>query len=292
MIPANTAETARTWNCDGSQIPTVGDRSHALASATYAFRAWQRPADRKYEEARPGSECHVRPFRLVRSPILAPRSGSLSTLAIPRLDVALQLEAQDAAAAAVVACDPSLNILSSRQESRIQGDLPSDIESNGTLGAGLSKGQKSIHNQFIMGATDWTFWDDQDVFAAISPLNLSMVTNVPMSTPSATFAGDFSASIYPATDPVSPAPGHSILIAPHPQPTSLSVSTSQHHIEARIPCGFPGCNSTFRRVGDCRRHMGKHQAPTFRCITVDCDKTFYRVDKVRDHLRQGHGILL
>jgi uncharacterized Zn-finger protein len=50
-----------------------------------------------------------------------------------------------------------------------------------------------------------------------------------------------------------------------------------------------GCRATFRREGDFRRHMkSKHGPPRYRCIDVDCDKKFYRADKLRDHIRQGH----
>jgi hypothetical protein len=49
-----------------------------------------------------------------------------------------------------------------------------------------------------------------------------------------------------------------------------------------------GCRGTFRRDGDYRRHMRKHVKPRYRCPVMDCDMTFYRADKMRDHLRQGH----
>ena len=49
-----------------------------------------------------------------------------------------------------------------------------------------------------------------------------------------------------------------------------------------------GCRGTFRRPGDFRRHMRKHGQPRYKCLMFDCDKTFYRADKLRDHLRQGH----
>lgn len=49
-----------------------------------------------------------------------------------------------------------------------------------------------------------------------------------------------------------------------------------------------GCPKPFRRPGDYRRHMRKHEKPRFKCPDIDCDKTFYRADKLRDHLRQGH----
>jgi hypothetical protein len=56
----------------------------------------------------------------------------------------------------------------------------------------------------------------------------------------------------------------------------------------RITCSFAGCGRTFARAGDCRRHMGKHAAPTFRCIFLECGELFYRKDKALDHATKGH----
>ncbi|KAH7385266.1 hypothetical protein DE146DRAFT_769015 [Phaeosphaeria sp. MPI-PUGE-AT-0046c] len=52
-----------------------------------------------------------------------------------------------------------------------------------------------------------------------------------------------------------------------------------------------GCRGTFGRPGEYRRHMGKHANPTFFCTQRGCLKSFYRKDKLKDHLRQGHGIV-
>jgi uncharacterized Zn-finger protein len=57
--------------------------------------------------------------------------------------------------------------------------------------------------------------------------------------------------------------------------------------EQRLRCP-KGCKETFLRPGDYRRHMKKHDPPKFKCAIYSCDKTFYRGDKLRDHLKQGH----
>ncbi|KAJ6283452.1 hypothetical protein J3E71DRAFT_341165 [Bipolaris maydis] len=48
------------------------------------------------------------------------------------------------------------------------------------------------------------------------------------------------------------------------------------------------CAAIFGRNGERNRHEKKHLAHKYRCMFSDCDKTFYRPDKLRDHLRQGH----
>jgi hypothetical protein len=62
-------------------------------------------------------------------------------------------------------------------------------------------------------------------------------------------------------------------------------------VEPALTCPR-GCPGSFRRPGDYRRHMRKHEQPRYKCPKFDCDKTFYRADKMRDHVRQGHKGLL
>jgi hypothetical protein len=88
-----------------------------------------------------------------------------------------------------------------------------------------------------------------------------------------------------AYQPIAPALGLNTANTPYP----MGPMTTN---DPRIRCTFAGCTRTFRRIGDCRRHEAKHQAPGFRCINIDCKKRFYRLDKARDHFRQGHGITL
>jgi uncharacterized C2H2 Zn-finger protein len=51
-----------------------------------------------------------------------------------------------------------------------------------------------------------------------------------------------------------------------------------------------GCQSTFGRPSEYRRHMTKHQGRAFNCTQPSCIKSFHRRDKLRDHLRQAHKI--
>jgi hypothetical protein len=69
------------------------------------------------------------------------------------------------------------------------------------------------------------------------------------------------------------------------------INTQAH--APQIPGGTPldcphGCTGTFRRTTEYRRHMKKHNGPFHPCTVPNCGKTFYRGDKLRDHLRQGH----
>lgn len=99
--------------------------------------------------------------------------------------------------------------------------------------------------------------------------------------------------------------GQPILPAPQPTHSALSVleTTGEPRmaIIARAKPKNPvkeecircpeGCRQTFRRGGDFRRHMKKHQAHAFKCVAIECDKTFYRLDKLRDHAKI-HGLKL
>jgi hypothetical protein len=82
----------------------------------------------------------------------------------------------------------------------------------------------------------------------------------------------------PLPAPVTAPPLAAPIAAPLPAPSN------------RIACSSPGCGKTFRRAGDCRRHMLKHGPPRFICPLNGCTMPFTRADKLRDHLRQGHKI--
>jgi hypothetical protein len=59
----------------------------------------------------------------------------------------------------------------------------------------------------------------------------------------------------------------------------------------RLTCQIHGCRGTFGRASEYRRHMTKHQGRSFPCTQLGCSKSFYRNDKLRDHLRQAHKII-
>ncbi|KAF7679265.1 hypothetical protein GT037_003013 [Alternaria burnsii] len=80
--------------------------------------------------------------------------------------------------------------------------------------------------------------------------------------------------------------------APPNRPSGARANARHRTAETRISCTVDGCTKTFRRAGDYRRHMRKHQDPILKCIVDDCDMKFYRLDKLRDHIRQGHKMVL
>ena len=83
-----------------------------------------------------------------------------------------------------------------------------------------------------------------------------------------------------------------------PDPLTLASFPLPRQAEARLTgCGDAGfrcprgCNTTIRRPGDFRRHMKKHAAPEFKCIVKGCNKEFYRLDKLRVHVKvHGHNL--
>jgi len=65
---------------------------------------------------------------------------------------------------------------------------------------------------------------------------------------------------------------------------------------SRVLCVCPGCNKTFTRDSDARRHFRTiHQAPTslHLCSIPECPKGqgagYSRINKLKEHLRLKHG---
>ena len=81
-----------------------------------------------------------------------------------------------------------------------------------------------------------------------------------------------------------------VFVAPAPAPfasaTAHRRTPAQPGAINRLHCPL-GCRATFGRPGDYRRHMRKHEPPRYKCMVMECDKTFTRADKLRDHMRQG-----
>ncbi|KAI4941661.1 hypothetical protein J4E91_010535 [Alternaria rosae] len=97
-----------------------------------------------------------------------------------------------------------------------------------------------------------------------------------------------------AYQPIAPALALNAVVQPNiiAPPSRTPTVARRRTIEPRFQCNIDGCTKAYRRVGDCRRHMRKHQAPNLRCVVEICDMKFDRMDKLRDHVRQGHKMNL
>lgn len=63
--------------------------------------------------------------------------------------------------------------------------------------------------------------------------------------------------------------------------------------ENAIKCLHPRCRyrGTFNRVYDLNRHMKKHtNASAYKCVVINCDRGFYRQDKLTQHIQVDHGL--
>jgi hypothetical protein len=78
---------------------------------------------------------------------------------------------------------------------------------------------------------------------------------------------------------------------PMPTPLPTAFNTPALTRQQRLTCP-QGCTKTFGRPGDFRRHMLKHGPPKFKCVVLECERTFHRADKLRQHIKQGHKINL
>ena len=96
--------------------------------------------------------------------------------------------------------------------------------------------------------------------------------------------------------PTSVTPNRDAIVATETSAIDITASmeppiTNKNVAEPAFTCPR-GCRGSFRRPGDYRRHMRKHEKPRYKCAVIDCDRTFYRADKLRDHLKKAHKLKL
>ncbi|KAF3041954.1 hypothetical protein E8E12_008837 [Didymella heteroderae] len=95
----------------------------------------------------------------------------------------------------------------------------------------------------------------------------------------------------PGTELTVPAPG----VGPPTARQALSILAEAIVLtteDGHFICSEQDCNASYRRIGDCRRHLKKHNGPFFPCEQRGCGMNFYRHDKLRAHMQQGHGIAI
>lgn len=111
--------------------------------------------------------------------------------------------------------------------------------------------------------------------------------------PAGGMSGNMGMPLYTTSDPRS-APRDSLHFhqdATSPPPQNLITSSTCDDDcnvaqDSRLTCSI--CDSTFQRETDLRRHMQKHEGPLHTCEVPGCERKFYRMDKLRDHVRQAH----
>jgi len=72
----------------------------------------------------------------------------------------------------------------------------------------------------------------------------------------------------------------------HVGPGTASAASGGHINGERYACTYLGCPATVTRFSDLRRHAQMHSPARLQCHFENCDKRFYRVDKLREHLRR------
>ena len=74
--------------------------------------------------------------------------------------------------------------------------------------------------------------------------------------------------------------------ATHPGSTHSAAGTARTS-EKPHACPFD-CGKSFRRKGDMERHAGVHSDPTLLCHVAGCNRSFYRKDKLDEHVVRKH----
>jgi hypothetical protein len=87
-------------------------------------------------------------------------------------------------------------------------------------------------------------------------------------------------------------PDLSILSLPLSEPIKPAEAVVLQLPDGKFFCSQLDCHAVYLRAGDCRRHLKKHNGPFFSCKQPGCDMEFYRHDKLRDHMKQGHNIVV
>ena len=139
--------------------------------------------------------------------------------------------------------------------------------------SGLSSIDTDLGNSFMSFPNDGFGLDDFYTSAAWAPQHTAP-------TPSSGYSQQYQLTLPYLDHAQLPAASNSMT-------TPAASNLSQPSVGQGIRCP-QGCVKTFCRPGDYRRHMNKHELHKFKCPMATCDKTFYRFDKVRDHLKQGH----
>ncbi|EFQ89307.1 hypothetical protein PTNB73_01554 [Pyrenophora teres f. teres] len=160
--------------------------------------------------------------------------------------------------------------------------------------------ENGAHTTWPLPDTYFLPWTVPTMFTSMPPdsfLNLPLYSGVhpeysvfqPVMPNFGSFVTDTLPTPFQGAPPNAPA-----ILAPNPSQHRGAGATFRSHVaKLLVRCEHPGCNKEFRRVGDCRRHMRKHNpVKAYSCVVDECRMKFYRLDKLRDHARDGHNIVL
>jgi hypothetical protein len=167
----------------------------------------------------------------------------------------------------------------------------SNAIANGQPDSNLQLPGFGVHNDFgfmpngFANLTSFAQWDDltiidpQETMASFNLLPLPTTTDMPAASALPTHAtSKFNA---PAV--------------PRPIARRVASRRSNSNTHAHI-CDYVGCGKIFTRPGDLARHRQQHGVPQYPCLIHGCNrrhsKAFYRGDKLRDHQRKKHGIVI
>jgi hypothetical protein len=169
--------------------------------------------------------------------------------------------------------------------------LYSNAIANGQPDSTLQLPGFNVYNDFgvmpngFANPTSFVQWDDltiidpQETMASFNQLPLPTTTDIP-------------------TAPALPSHATSMFTAPAmPRPTARRMTPRRSNgITNAHTCDYAGCGKIFARPGDLARHRLQHGVPQYPCLIHGCNrchsKGFYRADKLRDHQRKKHGVVI
>jgi hypothetical protein len=100
----------------------------------------------------------------------------------------------------------------------------------------------------------------------------------------------------PSNQPLEPTPpaNYSSMVGSQVVAQQDATPEGSQSSRPRVSCTQPGCDKTFGRPQDFRRHLKTKHAPQdascYQCMVCGCDYSYPRIDKVREHMQNMHGI--
>lgn len=133
--------------------------------------------------------------------------------------------------------------------------------------------------------------------------NIQIATHVPNHNPGTELGFDLEALHIEETSPLAHSRVEGLRqLAPQPPlgdiaPFAIDTAPQpRKQRKQRFVCDLPGCETTFGRAAESRRHMRtihkRHETTGFQCMVNSCSYKSPRQDKVREHMKRMHEICL